>query len=54
MPKRRRLQDDEGADCVRWKRCRRGHKHGLLDLSDELIVRIVSFLSVADLLRIEL
>jgi hypothetical protein len=53
MPKRRRLQDDEGADCIRRKRSRLGHKHGLSDMSDELVVRIVSFLSVADLLRIE-
>lgn len=54
MVKRRREDADD--DCVAHlalKRIRTGPRHSLSNLSDEIIIRILSFLTVKDLLRVE-
>lgn len=51
MPKRRRSDEDEAGSCV--KRTRTGPKRNLLDISDEILLRILSVLPTRDLLRAE-
>ena len=53
MTKRRRQSDDGESDRAVVKKGRIGPKRTLASLSDELIVRILSYLPVQDLLRME-
>lgn len=53
MTKRRRPSDDVGSDGAAVKKSRIGPKRTLASLSDELVLRILSYLPVQDLLRIE-
>ncbi|KIW13616.1 hypothetical protein PV08_08807 [Exophiala spinifera] len=52
MGKRRR-SDDSNDIRPTVKRCRTGSKRNLLDISDEILLRVLSFLPIKDLLRIE-
>ncbi|OAP57856.1 hypothetical protein AYL99_08594 [Fonsecaea erecta] len=53
MPKRRRSDDDVGKQPTPTKRSRTGSKRSLLDISDEILLRILSFLPIKDLLKAE-
>ncbi|KIX99189.1 uncharacterized protein Z520_04765 [Fonsecaea multimorphosa CBS 102226] len=53
MPKRRRSEDDIGKQPAPAKRSRTGSKRNLLDISDEILLRILSFLPIKDLLKTE-
>ncbi|EXJ61087.1 hypothetical protein A1O7_05240 [Cladophialophora yegresii CBS 114405] len=53
MPKRRRSDEDVGEDCARAKRSRTGSRRNLLDISDEILLRILSYLPPRELLRTE-
>lgn len=55
MPKRRRCDDDanEAAEQFTIKRCRTGPRRNLMDISDEILLRILSSLEIKDLLRTE-
>ncbi|KIW28824.1 uncharacterized protein PV07_04690 [Cladophialophora immunda] len=53
MPKRRRSDEDTGKLPAPAKRSRTGSKRNLLDVSDEILLRILSFLPIKDLLRTE-
>ncbi|KAH0828466.1 hypothetical protein FOPE_01559 [Fonsecaea pedrosoi] len=53
MPKRRRSNDDTGKQPAPAKRSRTGSKRHLLDISDEILLRILSFLPIKDLLKTE-
>ncbi|KAJ9638609.1 hypothetical protein H2204_004085 [Knufia peltigerae] len=52
MAKRRRV-DDSNDTRPPVKRCRTGSKRNLLDISDEILLRVLSFLPTQDLLRTE-
>ncbi|KAL2401688.1 hypothetical protein ABEF93_007900 [Exophiala dermatitidis] len=51
MPKRRRNDNDEVQPT--FKRSRTGPRRSLLDISDEILIRVLSFLTVQDLLKLE-
>jgi hypothetical protein len=53
MPKRRRSDEDAGGENVRAKRSRTGSRRNLLDISDEILLRILSYLPTRELLRAE-
>lgn len=55
MPKRRRGDDDNDQVSEQFtvKRCRTGPTRNLLDISDEILLRILSSLETKDLLRTE-
>ncbi|EXJ65813.1 uncharacterized protein A1O5_11054 [Cladophialophora psammophila CBS 110553] len=53
MPKRRRCDEDPDKQPAPAKRSRTGSKRNLLDISDEILLRILSFLPIKDLLKTE-
>ncbi|KAJ9601997.1 hypothetical protein H2200_013556 [Cladophialophora chaetospira] len=53
MPKRRRIESDGIAEHSSVKRGRNGPKHNLLEISDEILLRILKYLPTKDLLRAE-
>ncbi|OCT45530.1 F-box domain containing protein [Cladophialophora carrionii] len=53
MPKRRRSDEDVAGEYARAKRGRTGSRRNLLDISDEILLRILSYLPIRELLRTE-
>lgn len=53
MPKRARSDLDDGVDQTSVKKCRIGPKRSLSSLSDEILLRVLSFLTFKDLLVTE-
>ncbi|KAK4947384.1 hypothetical protein LTR10_013752 [Elasticomyces elasticus] len=55
MPKRRRCDDNDSQAAEQYtiKRCRTGPRRNLMDISDEILLRILSGLEIKDLLRSE-
>ena len=53
MPKRKRSVEDTDVEPVGYKRTRKGSRRNLLDVSDEVLIRILSHLPTNDLLNSE-
>lgn len=53
MPKRARTESDDVVDRASVKKCRVGPRRSVSSLSDEILLRILSFLTFKDLLVAE-